>query len=94
MNVLTMVAPNCFKPVFTSQDPALSSNKACDSSSSSTLNQSESSIEESKSLAAVLSSLPVAPGVKRKCLADASTFVPPSKILKAGMCSNYSCNIF
>ncbi|XP_017313456.1 LON peptidase N-terminal domain and RING finger protein 2 isoform X1 [Ictalurus punctatus] len=66
-----------------SKDAALSNNKACDGSSSSSLNQPEHSIEESKSLAAVLSSLPVAPGVKRKCLADASAFVPPSKILKA-----------
>ncbi|KAM9454074.1 LON peptidase N-terminal domain and RING finger protein 2 isoform 2-T2 [Clarias gariepinus] len=68
-----------------SKDPALSSHKACDGSSSSSLNQQESSIEESKSQAAVLSSLPVlrAPGVKRKCLADASGFVPPSKLFKA-----------
>lgn len=85
---------NWFKSVSTSQDAALSNNKACDGSSSSSLNQPEHSIEESKSLAAVLSSLPVAPGVKRKCLADASAFVPPSKILKAGMCSNYSCGIY
>ncbi|XP_027012019.1 LON peptidase N-terminal domain and RING finger protein 2 isoform X1 [Tachysurus fulvidraco] len=67
-----------------SKDPALGSNKACDSSSSSSLNQPESSsIEESKSLAAVLSSLPVVSGVKRKCLADDGAFLPPSKILKA-----------
>ncbi|KAK3530383.1 hypothetical protein QTP86_024419 [Hemibagrus guttatus] len=66
-----------------SKDPALNSNKACDGSGSSSLNQPESSIEESKSLAAVLSSLPVAPGVKRKCLADAGAFLPPRKILKA-----------
>lgn len=73
-----------------SQDPALSGSKACDGSTCSSLNQSEISIEESKSLAAVLSSLPVASGVKRKCLADVSAFVPPSKKLKAGMCSNYN----
>ncbi|KAF5901406.1 LON peptidase N-terminal domain and RING finger protein 2, partial [Clarias magur] len=73
-----------------SEDPALSGNKACDGSSSSSLNQQESSIEESKSLAAVLSSLPVlrAPGVKRKCLADASGFVPPSKLFKADPASS------
>ncbi|KAI5090085.1 LON peptidase N-terminal domain and RING finger protein 2 [Silurus meridionalis] len=66
-----------------SKDPALSSNKACERSSSSSSNQPESSREESKSLAAVLSSFPVAPSVKRKCLDDDSAFVPPSKILKA-----------
>lgn len=85
---------NCFESVLTSQDPALSGIKACDTSSSSSLNPAESSIEEAKSLAAVLSSLPVAPGVKRKCLADAGAFVPPSKIRKAGMCSNYSCDVY
>ncbi|TSK17847.1 LON peptidase N-terminal domain and RING finger protein 2 [Bagarius yarrelli] len=65
-----------------SKDPVVNTTKACDASSSSSLIKPDSSIEESKSLAAVLSSLPVTPGVKRKCSTDAGTFVPPGKIVK------------
>ncbi|KAL6481533.1 hypothetical protein MHYP_G00096130 [Metynnis hypsauchen] len=65
-----------------SKDLALSSSKACDGGSSSSLNQPEHSLDDSKSLAAVLSSLPVPAGLKRKSPGDANAFGPPSKVLK------------
>ncbi|XP_026867593.2 LON peptidase N-terminal domain and RING finger protein 2 isoform X2 [Electrophorus electricus] len=64
-----------------SKDPTLSS-KAAHCGSSSSLKQTENSVEESKNLAAVLSSLPVPPGLKRKCPVDAGALGPPSKLLK------------
>ncbi|KAI4877112.1 hypothetical protein NFI96_026461 [Prochilodus magdalenae] len=63
-----------------SKDPALSSSKACDSGSSKSLKQPEHSLEDSKSLAAVISSLPGPAGLKRKSPGDA--LGPPSKLLK------------
>ncbi|XP_076838501.1 LON peptidase N-terminal domain and RING finger protein 2 [Brachyhypopomus gauderio] len=65
-----------------SKDPTLSSSKAAPCGSSSPLKQPENGMEESKNLTAVLSSLPVPPGLKRKCPGDSSSHGPPSKLLK------------
>ena len=42
-------------------------------------------MDDSKSLAAILSSLPVPAGLKRKSPGDANAFGPPTKVLKQGM---------
>ncbi|XP_007259096.3 LON peptidase N-terminal domain and RING finger protein 2 [Astyanax mexicanus] len=65
-----------------SKDSPLSSSKACDVGSSSSFPKPDGSLEDSKSLAAVLSSLPVPAGLKRKSPGDANAFGPPSKLLK------------
>ncbi|XP_072513648.1 LON peptidase N-terminal domain and RING finger protein 2 [Salminus brasiliensis] len=65
-----------------SKDSTLRSSKACDSGSSSSFNQPDGSLEDSKNLAAVISSLPVPAGLKRKCPGDVNAFGPPSKLLK------------
>ncbi|XP_062866625.1 LON peptidase N-terminal domain and RING finger protein 2 isoform X2 [Trichomycterus rosablanca] len=58
------------------------------SSNSVSLHNPGSSVSGSKSLAAVLSSLPGVPGGKRKCVGDANTFEPPSKLFKAEQCGS------
>ncbi|XP_066517577.1 LON peptidase N-terminal domain and RING finger protein 2 [Hoplias malabaricus] len=65
-----------------SKDIALMSSNACDGGNPSSLNHPSSSLEDSKKLAAVLSSLPVHMGLKRKCPGDGNAFGPPSKLSK------------